>query len=167
MEKDDEQQGGFSRRDVLSIGAAVGVAGGVGIAAAPAHSAEAMPDMEIARLSELSPGDEFIFEYPDENSPAVLLNLDGPVEGGVGPNENLVAYSLLCTHKGCPVSWNAEQQMLICPCHWSSFDPAKKGRLIIGQGSQSLPQIKLAVTGDAVHATGVVGLIYGRQTNVL
>ncbi len=59
------------------------------------------------------------------------------------------------------------QKLLICPCHWSTFDPAKAGRMVIGQASQGLPQIVLKVEGDTVLATGVEGLIYGRQTNVL
>ena len=56
--------------------------------------------------------------------------------------------------------------MLICPCHWSSFDPAKAGRMVIGQASEPLPQITLRVMGDKVQAVGVSGLIYGRHTNI-
>jgi len=39
--------------------------------------------------------------------------------------------------------------------------------LIIGQASQPLPRIALRIDDDMVQATGVVGLIYGRHTNIL
>ena len=68
---------------------------------------------------------------------------------------SIVAYSMLCTHKGCPVAYRPERKLLICPCHWSSFDPAKAGEMVIGQGSQALPQIVLRVQGDVVQAVGV------------
>ena len=57
--------------------------------------------------------------------------------------------------------------MLICPCHWSTFDPAKGGALVIGQASQGLPRIQLQITGEKVEAVGIDGLIYGRHTNIL
>ena len=87
--------------------------------------------------------------------------------GGIGPNESVVAFSLLCTHKGCPLNFKSERNMLICPCHCSSFDPAKAGRLVIGQASDPLPQITLRITDGIVQAVGVSGLIYGRHTNII
>ncbi|MDH3668488.1 MAG: arsenate reductase (azurin) small subunit [Paracoccaceae bacterium] len=156
-----------SRRDILSIGAAAGLGAGLASLEPSPARAQTMPQTEVAKLADLAPGTALDFAYPDEDSPAILLAMGGPVEDGIGPNGNIVAFSTLCTHKGCPVGWQTDQQMLICPCHWSTFDPAKGGRMIIGQASQGLPQIVLKVEGDAVMATGVDGLIYGRQTNVL
>ena len=160
----------MNRRQLLSLGAMAGLAAGAGSGSAPkaeAATTAEFPKVSLASLADLEPGAEIDFEYPDENSPAVLLRLDGPVEGGIGPDQSIVAYSILCTHKGCPVSYNAEQKMLICPCHWSSFDPAKRGRMIIGQASQGLPQITLRIESGMVEAVGVEGLIYGRHTNIL
>lgn len=125
------------------------------------------PSVDIAPLGSIAPGSEIAFDYPDENSPAVLLRLDQPAEGGIGPNKDIVAFSMLCTHKGCPLNFLADQKSLVCPCHWSSFDPAKGGRLVIGQASQSLPQMQLDVRDGMVRAVGIDGLIYGRHTNIL
>jgi len=161
----------LNRRDFLA--ASGGVAAGAVVASAlPSGSAVAAqakdyPVIDIAALDELAPGTEMAFEYPDVNSPAVLVRLQGAAEGGIGPDNSIVAFSLLCTHKGCPLNYLADRQMLVCPCHWSSFDPAKGGRIIIGQASQSLPQIALKVEGGMVQAHGVEGLIYGRHTNIL
>jgi arsenite oxidase small subunit len=91
----------------------------------------------------------------------------GGAPGGVGPNNSIVGFSQLCTHKGCPVQYKAERKLLICPCHWSSFDPTKSGQMVIGQASQALPQIRLRVTGNSIFAIGVDGLIFGRHTNML
>ena len=159
----------LNRRQLVSLGAAVGLSGGL-VGGSPARASgetKPSPRAEIARLEDVEVGAEIAFDYPDEASPAVLLRMKGSVEGGEGPDQSLVAYSVLCTHKGCHVSWNADQQILICPCHWSSFDPAKRGRMIIGQASQGLPRITLQVESGMIYATGVEGLIFGRQTNIL
>ena len=65
------------------------------------------------------------------------------------------------------MAYRPERKLLICPCHWSSFDPAKAGQMVIGQASQALPQIALRLQGNTVQAIGIEGLVYGRHTNVL
>lgn len=166
---------GLSRRDFLIV-STIGVAGAVtapclsGVAQAAgvaSPAATAYPVVNIAPLASIAPGAQVAFTYPDPESPAVLLALPGPAAGGIGPDNRLVAFSILCTHKGCPVNYLSERRMFVCPCHWSSFDPAKGGQMIIGQGSQPLPQIQLRVENGMVQAVGIDGLIYGRHTNIL
>lgn len=135
-------------------------------AAKPADPAP-LPVVDVAPLEAIKEGGLVQFGYPDARSPAVLLRLAESAVRGVGPNSAIVAYSSLCTHKGCPVTWRPERKLLICPCHWSSFDPAKSGQMVIGQGSHSLPQIQLRVQNGIVQATGIDGLVYGRHTNLL
>src|SRR5262249_53784773 len=37
--------------------------------------------------------------------------------------DGIVAYSTICTHSGCDVAdWIAEDQLLLCGCHSSTFD---------------------------------------------
>ncbi len=173
-DKKTADTGPLSRRDFIRAGG-TGVAGLVAAQAIPRQAqavtegaeAPAYPVAEVARLSDIAPGATLDFAYPDQGSPALLLRLIEPAAGGVGPNQDIVAYSILCTHKGCPVAYSAKRGMLICPCHWSTFDPAKAGVLVIGQASQGLPQIRLRIAGDMVEAVGVDGLIYGRHTNIL
>ena len=125
------------------------------------------PLVDIGPLVDLQVGSALDFQYPDENSPAIMVYLNEPAIDGVGPTKGIVAYSSLCTHKGCPVNFHPDRKMLICPCHWSTFDMAKAGGVVIGQASQPLPQIKLRIVNDRIQAYGVNGLIYGRHTNIL
>ena len=160
----------LSRRRFMRIAVSGPLAAGVAPAlstAAKAAAGETYPTIDIAPLDAIKEGAPVTFTYPDKSSPATLLRLRQGALGGVGPNATIVAYSTLCTHKGCPVAWRPERNLLICPCHWSSFDPAKSGQMVIGQGSQALPQITLRVSGSMVQAIGVSGLIYGRETNIL
>lgn len=159
-----------TRREFMRIGS-TGVAGLVAaqsLTTAPkAAAAPRYPVVAIAPLKDIGAGAIVAFAYPDAGSPAVLLRLSEPATNGVGPGRDIVAYSTLCTHKGCPVAFKPERRMLICPCHWSVFDPAKAGTLVIGQASQHLPQVELRVRSGLVEAVGVAGLIYGRHTNVV
>ena len=92
-----------------------------------------------------------------------------PTPGGVGPDGDIVAHSILCTHMGCPVSYDATAKTFKCPCHFSIFDPEKNGQMVCGQATENLPQIQLIydANSDSVSAVGVNGLIYGRQSNIL
>jgi arsenite oxidase small subunit len=171
---DDEgtTPGRVSRRTFV-LAASAGLSGTwvPGVATAVAGAAREGPGkppvVRIADVASVKVDVPIPFAYPDENSPALLLRLTQPAQDGVGPDGTIVAYSQLCTHKGCPVAYRPERKLFICPCHWSSFDPAKAGQMVIGQGSHSLPRILLRVEGGAVHAVGIDGLIYGRHTNVL
>ncbi|MEK9722075.1 MAG: arsenate reductase (azurin) small subunit [Rhodospirillaceae bacterium] len=160
---------GVNRRDFIKTGVAglAATAAGVSPRLTDAATPASYPAIDIAPLDSLAPGAEVAFEYPDPNAPSLLMRLKSPAAGGVGPDGDIVAFSMLCTHKGCPLNSLADRQMLVCPCHWSSFDPAKGGRLVIGQASQALPQIRLEVRDGMVRAVGMDGLIYGRHTNIL
>jgi ubiquinol-cytochrome c reductase iron-sulfur subunit len=63
--------------------------------------------------------------------------------------EDLVAYSKICTHAGCPVGlYQAESGLLLCPCHQSTFDVGDGCRPVFGPATRSLPQIPLTVDDD-------------------
>jgi ubiquinol-cytochrome c reductase iron-sulfur subunit len=70
--------------------------------------------------------------------------------------DDIVAYSKLCTHVGCPVGlYQAELGLLLCPCHQSTFDVMRHAKPIFGPAARSLPQLPLAVDDDGfIIATG-------------
>ena len=90
----------------------------------------------IAKEAEFPIGSSKEFIAAD-GSPAVLFR----TKSGV------FAYSRVCTHQGCSVSYNAANNLLICPCHNAQFDPAKDGAAIIGPTKIALPKIKVAIIG--------------------
>jgi ubiquinol-cytochrome c reductase iron-sulfur subunit len=70
--------------------------------------------------------------------------------------ENIVAYSKICTHAGCPVGlYQAESGLLLCPCHQSTFDVMEWARPVFGPAARSLPQLPLGLDDDGyIVATG-------------
>jgi len=57
---------------------------------------------------------------------------------------NIVAYSKLCTHVGCPVGlYQSELGLLLCPCHQSTFDVLEHAEPIFGPAARPLPQLPL------------------------
>lgn len=74
---------------------------------------------------------------------------DYPADGGV------MAYSRICTHAGCAITMyrsplfqpDEPTPALVCPCHYSTFDPADGGTVLFGPAGRSLPMLPLTVDG--------------------
>jgi ubiquinol-cytochrome c reductase iron-sulfur subunit len=68
----------------------------------------------------------------------------------------IVAYSKICTHAGCAIALyrtptfepTSDKQALVCPCHYSTFDPATGGTVLFGPAGRPLPQLPLRIAGD-------------------
>jgi arsenite oxidase small subunit len=169
----------FSRRDFLKTsgaGAAVtasaawSVPAGAQNAAADAGAATLnYPEKALAKAAELTVNQPLAFTYPDAASPCALLKMGQPVSGGAGPDSDIVAYSTLCTHMGCPVNYDAAARTFKCPCHFSIFDPEKSGQQVCGQATEALPHIELAYNDSdgSIRAVGIQGHLYGRLSNIL
>lgn len=167
----DVSRRGFLRAGGSAAAAAAAMAAGMGKAEAHSTLETTLPypRARVGNLKQLQIGTPVTFAYPDPSAQALLLKLGEEALEGVGPDHDVVAYSVMCTHKGCPVAYNAADKILVCPCHFSTFDPAKDGMMIIGQATERLPRIDLALddaTGD-LFAVGIQGLLYGRAANVI
>lgn len=70
--------------------------------------------------------------------------------------DGVVAYSKLCTHVGCPVGlYQAQEALLLCPCHQSTFKVLEGAKPVFGPATRPLPQLPLAVDDDGfLVATG-------------
>lgn len=92
--------------------------------------------------------------------------LNGSAVGGVGAAKNVVAFSSLCPHMGCPVSYKGGR--FVCGCHYSMFDAAKNGQTYQGLASQWLAQVRLRIDNASgnIYAEGIDGLVYGRISNL-
>jgi ubiquinol-cytochrome c reductase iron-sulfur subunit len=72
----------------------------------------------------------------------------------------ILAYSKICTHAGCAVGLYRKPRFpvvepkpaLVCPCHYSTFDPATGATVIFGPAGRPLPQLPLMVDADGYLA---------------
>jgi ubiquinol-cytochrome c reductase iron-sulfur subunit len=91
-------------------------------------------------------------------APLIIVRLD-PSElklpagrAGWAP-EGIVAYSKVCTHAGCAINLYRKptfpavepRPAFVCPCHYSTFDPATGGKVLFGPAGRDLPQLPLMI----------------------
>ena len=158
----------FLRGGATAAAVAAGAIPGAAQAAATAPARISYPSRVIGNVKDLKVDQPVQVAYPDADAPGVLLKLGKRVDGGVGPDGDIVAFSTVCPHKGFPLNYVAADKSLNCPGHFSRFDVEKGGQQIWGQATQNLPQYMLRVDGKGdIHAVGVDELLYGRLSNVL
>jgi ubiquinol-cytochrome c reductase iron-sulfur subunit len=58
--------------------------------------------------------------------------------------DNIVAYSKICTHVGCPVAlYEQTTHHILCPCHQSTFNAAQGAQVLFGPAPRPLPQLPI------------------------
>lgn len=147
-----------SRRAVLAAGA--GVPLGVGLLAAcgedeptptttttteesptaespTAESPTAAGSDSLAAVADIPVGGALLVEKGPDGKPVVLSR----------PSEDeVIAFSAICTHKGCTVV--AEDSQISCPCHGSTYDFT--GNNTGGPAPAPLPKVDVSVEGGEV-----------------
>jgi len=66
----------------------------------------------------------------------------------VGEQE-FIAFSVDCTHLGCPVRWLSEADLFLCPCHGGVF--YRDGRVASGPPPRPLARYPVRVNKDSVE----------------
>jgi ubiquinol-cytochrome c reductase iron-sulfur subunit len=119
-------------------------------------------------------GGSFYTAYPEHadrkqlGSPLVVVRLEQndlrlPEGRGSWAPGGILAYSKICTHAGCAVALyrsplyrpTSARPALVCPCHYSTFDPAAGGAVLFGPAGRPLPQLPLLVDdGGYLRAGG-------------
>ncbi len=163
----------LSRRQFLLSGGIATATIFLGLPGLGNREAEAVvssyPRQKIGKLSALKQDMPVTFEYPTKEFRNILVKLGTPAGWGVGPMKDVVAFNPVCTHMGGPLeqAYRAEYKALgQCPFHQSTFDLTRHGMIICGHATESLPQIQLDVEGDDIYATAVIGLVFGRHSNL-
>jgi Rieske Fe-S protein len=60
----------------------------------------------------------------------------------------VMALDSTCTHLGCRVSWDADAQLLKCPCHGGQYD--RTGAVKAGPPPAALARLTTKVDGDQI-----------------
>lgn len=130
----------LSRRQFIQFGlAAVGAAwAGVWVQSQlfPAQSAVQQAKPVQFPLSELPVGSSKSITYG--GLPVLVLRTA----------ESVKAFSLICTHLGCTIQWQAGDQEFYCPCHDGRFD--RFGEVIGGPPPVPLEQFTIRIVEDQV-----------------
>jgi ubiquinol-cytochrome c reductase iron-sulfur subunit len=89
--------------------------------------------------------------------------LDLPQELKGYPAQGIVAFSKICTHAACAISLyraplfpaDEPKPALVCPCHYSTFDPSTGGTVLYGPAGRKLPMLPLTIDRHGyIRATG-------------
>ena len=123
----------------LVAGAGAMAVGNVGLAAwTQLRSINTGEPRPIVALDQVPVGETHLFRYPTDDDPAVLLRL---------AEAEVVAFSQKCTHLGCVVFFEAEEDRWHCPCHDGNFD-ARTGEVLSGPPVRRLGRIDVEVRDD-------------------
>src|SRR5208337_745842 len=147
----------------------------------PSESSESVsfPRVKVASLTDLEANQPILFNYPLDNEPNVLVKLGQKAEGGVGPDGDIVAYSVLCQHLGCVFGfqatgtspkcnsgYEATSPVGYCCCHGSVFDFLNHAQVVSGPSPRPQPQVMLEIDSSGnVYAVGMTPpTIFGHNT---
>jgi rieske iron-sulfur protein len=107
---------------------------------------------------------ELAYPTGKSSNPANLVQLIKLEETAFKPptdiamtDQGFVAYSAICTHLGCTVSWMANKEspaasFTECYCHNTTFDPAQGAKVMGGPAPIPLAQIGVKVMQDGALA---------------
>ncbi|HEX4806353.1 MAG TPA: Rieske 2Fe-2S domain-containing protein [Conexibacter sp.] len=135
------------------------------VASTPWHRGRRVVDSDgrVLRPQDVAPG-ELVLAFP-EDAPRDALGSAinvlrfapeqlrmSPARRAAAPG-GVVAYSRICPHAACAVSLyrtplyapTAPSPALVCPCHYSTFDPRRAGAVLFGPAGRPLPQLPLEV----------------------
>lgn len=129
----------LSRRDfLLNVGLAAG--GAVGLGGAGYYSARYLL-AGLAPLRYVKLLAERLDNVPDGGS--VDLKLAGIALVLRRQGNTVRAFSAVCTHLGCLVQWQEDENRFYCPCHIGVFDP--DGRPTSGPPTEPLEEFEVEV----------------------
>ncbi|MCB2154643.1 Rieske (2Fe-2S) protein [bacterium] len=143
-----------SRRKFVALGiTAIGAvyAGAIGYPiyrylATPAIRAEEMGQVTSISLAESDmpePGSVLMFKFGSH--PAMLIHhKDG----------SIVSFDAICTHLGCTVQFQADQDRIYCACHGGIYDP-NTGKNIAGPPPKPLTVFNVEVADGQINISRI------------
>lgn len=96
----------------------------------------------VCRADQVGVGQMFQFQIEGEKTiPYILIHLG---------QDEWRAYEQKCTHLGCAVLYDAQQKLIVCPCHKGYFNP-ENGDVVAGPPPRPLPQLAVVLRDGQVY----------------
>ena len=123
----------------LALGAGILAGGNVGLAIwTQLRTINTGSPRALVALNDVPVGETYLFAYPSSDDPAILLRV---------ADREVVAFSQKCTHLGCVVYYEADEDRWHCPCHEGNFD-ARTGAVLSGPPPRALGRIDVEIRDD-------------------
>lgn len=148
----------ITRRDFVRflalVSAGLTVGNGFVLGKALTHHEGDLEPLDVCSVDDVQPGTWKVFNYPDKNSPAILVRKE---------SGEFIAFHQKCTHLACPVQYkkseNGDHEHLYCHCHNGRFDvQTGEGKQGPPRGLRPLRQVILEVHDERVVAVGLNAL---------
>lgn len=134
----------LTRRGFVSASAAgllvMGCGGGKKMKTVPALKEGNILEVDIEKIAELGTPGGMIGVQARGEKPILVMRLEGQM---------FRAMSMKCTHLGCTVRWDNEEQTLRCPCHGSRFKD--DGTVAQGPAKRALQQYPTQLAGTKLQ----------------
>jgi menaquinol-cytochrome c reductase iron-sulfur subunit len=152
----------FLRRLSIGVGGATAVALAApmaGFILAPLSRKEPRAWRTVGRIDDFKIGETTDVRYEDA-SPLPWAGVTARTAAWlrrVGPNE-FTAFSIHCSHLGCPVRWLKDAELFMCPCHGGVF--YKNGAVAAGPPEKPLAQYQVRMlNGEVQILTGPLPIL--------
>ena len=99
--------------------------------------------IKVEGAGDLSANSSMMFKFGSK--PAVLIKDD---------QGQLHAYSAVCKHLGCTVSYQPEKRQIYCACHGGVYDPIT-GKNVSGPPPEPLDSFKVLAENDGIYVERV------------
>ncbi len=103
----------------------------------PQQSSTDVKSTAVAKNGELAPNTSKLFKFG--SAPGILVHT---MEG------DLRAFVAICTHLTCTVVYEADSEILFCPCHNGRFDT--NGNVISGPPPAPLEALDVKIVGEDI-----------------
>ena len=124
------------------------------------------PRLVVTNVKSLQVGQALSFNYPLQTTSNMIVKIGVKADNGVGPDGDIVAFSRICQHQGCLLSYLAGTIMYgYCDCHGSQYDFIHNAKVATGPATLPVPRVLLeydSATGD-IYVVGMgPPIIYGQ-----
>jgi menaquinol-cytochrome c reductase iron-sulfur subunit len=144
---------GFLEKLCLALGGVCGLILGVpvvGFIVAPLFRKAPRPWVTVGKLADFEVGKTVSVTIVDPSS----LSWAGITARSAAwlrrvSDTEFIAFSVHCTHLGCPVRWMQDAELFMCPCHGGVF--YKNGTVAAGPPQAPLPRYNVRLKNNEVQ----------------